>query len=229
MHLRNRMAWNQGVYRSTDDQKRLNKLNKTRLSGCLVLDWGTESKAMKRLAVTWDGCNRLQHLGNRRVLDDSKSGDVEDLTRGFDSSICQENELMLLKRVQIPMVKSLTSVAKDSMAMGVCILAGKDFVKFILSLQTCSSRFQNITSLHWFCWFCSLSTLFLPAFRPELPWLRQRCRAGGSDRMWLESWLDLVQKVSICTRKGAPNPHLRRILQAKSLELRDEPEQNIQR
>jgi len=58
-----------------------------------------------------------------------------------------ENELMLLKRVQIPMVKSLTSVAKDSMAMGA-------------------------------------RTTLAPT--------------------------------AVQGRKGAPNPHLRRILQAKS-------------
>ena len=119
---------------------------------------------MKRLAETWDGCNLLQHLGNRRVLYDSKSGDVEELTRRFDSSICQENELMLLKRVQIPMVKSLTSAAKDSMVMGACILAGKDLMRHFES----SNIFRLISKHHKFTVtydlvsLSCLTTLFLP-------------------------------------------------------------------
>lgn len=138
----------------------------------------------------------------------------------------QENELMLLKRVQIPMVKSLTKAAKaDSMAVGVSTLvwtfgrhksyALVTFMKLIV-VWLKQPLFKDL--------FCAQArTTLAPAAvqgRQVPHWFVKIEIYSSYSKVgeWPYCKLDNGADSACLLRKGAPNPHLRRILQAKSWE-----------
>ena len=123
---------------------------------------------------------------------------LKDLTRGFDSSICQENELVLLKRVQIPVVKSFTSAAKDSIPMEVCILAGKGLVK-LFQFES-SNIFKSISKHHesQVCSDCVAFCMCLHIF--TVPFQRCSFLLSGQKNLGSDSGAGQAADVSGCDR-----------------------------